>query len=103
MPEAMGLGRGQARFAAQTGWGATFRGAVLADFLNGRGDNRRAVTGVMKFQIHAAADEAHLEHRTAPGGTGDGDLNGLWTVLWMARDERRTLAQHQGGVEVMLG
>ncbi len=55
-------------------YSALYAGAALAggfdalsDFLDGRGDNRGAVCGVMKFKVHAATDEAQLEHGTTPG------------------------------------
>ncbi len=66
---------------------------ALAYFLDGRGDNRGAVCGMMKFQVHTAADEAQLEHGTAPGRTGYRDLNWFGAVLRMSGDERRALAQ----------
>ena len=31
----------------------------------------------MKLQVHTAANEAHLEHGTAPGRAGDDHLNRL--------------------------
>jgi hypothetical protein len=58
---------------------------------------------VVKLQVHAAADEAHLEHGTAPGRAGDGDLNWFGTVFGMSREQSRTLTQKQCRVEVVLG
>lgn len=57
----------------------------------------------MKFHLHSATDEPQLEHGTAPSRTGNDDLHGLRTVLWMPRNQRRTFAQKLGGVEVVLG
>ena len=39
----------------------------FTDFLNQGSDNRGAVFGVVKLQVHATADVSHLEHGTAPG------------------------------------
>ena len=57
----------------------------------------------MKFHLHAATDEAHLEHGTAPGRAGDDHLHRLRTILWMSRDQRQTFAEKQRRVEVVLG
>jgi len=56
----------------------------LVDFLNGRCNDRRAVCGVMEFQLHSTTDKAHLEHGTAPGRACDGHLNRVRTVLRMS-------------------
>ncbi len=74
----------------------------LADFLNRRRDNRRAVGGVMKFQLHAATDVTQLDHGTTQGRARDGYLDWLRTVLRMSGDQRRTFAQKLCGVEVVL-
>ena len=63
--------------------GLTQLGA-LADFLNTRRDNRRAVFGMMKLQVHTVTNEVRLEHGTAPGRACDGYLNWMRTVLRMA-------------------
>lgn len=75
----------------------------LADFLNWRGDNRGRVGGVMKLQLHATTNVAHLDHGPAPGRARDGHLNWLRTVFRMSREQCRTLAQKFCGVEVVLG
>jgi len=76
---------------------------ALADLLDGRSDNWRAVCGVVKLQVHATTDEAHLEHGTAPCRAGNGDLNRFRTVFGMSREQRRTLTQKECRVEVVLG
>src|SRR5450432_107392 len=60
---------------------------AVADFLDGRGNDGGGVLGVSEFEVHAAADILQLEHRAAPGGTGNGDLNGLGTEFGMTGDE----------------
>src|SRR5580704_7007323 len=61
---------------------------AVADFLDGRGNDRRGVEGMAEFQVHAAADVLKLQHGAAPGGSGDGDLYGLGTEFGMAREQR---------------
>src|SRR6202051_5171098 len=56
----------------------------------------------MELQLHAATDKARLEHGTAPGRACYGHLNRVRTVLRMSRDHRRTLAQKECRVEVVL-
>src|SRR5437773_5888379 len=52
---------------------------VVANLLNWRGDDRRSVLRMMKFQMHAPPDVLHFEHRASPGRAGDRDLHGLGT------------------------
>lgn len=75
----------------------------VANFLNGRGDDGSGIFGVMKFEVHAAADVLQLEHGASPGGTGDGDLDGVGTKFGMAGDEGVAAAEQNGGVAVMHG
>lgn len=73
----------------------------FADFLNLRGDDGRAVLGVMKLQMHAAADVAKLEHGASPRRAGDRYLHWLRTILRVSRNQRRTVAQKLRRIEVM--
>ena len=73
----------------------------VADFLDWRGDDWGVVFGVVKFEMHAAADILELEHGASPGGTGDGDLNRVRTEFGMAGDESVTAAEEHGGVAVV--
>jgi len=56
-----------------------------------------------KFQVHAAADKPLFQHRPTPGRAGDGHLNRLRTVLRMAGNQHRAVAQQHRGVAVVLG
>ena len=58
-------------------------GRPFANLLNSRGDNGSAVGGVMKFEVHATTDEAHLQHGTAPGRTCNCHLDRLGTEFGM--------------------
>ena len=75
----------------------------VADFLDGRGDDGVVILGVAKFQVHAAPDVLQLEHGASPGGTGDGDLNGLGAEFGMAGEKRFAAAEKHGGVTVVHG
>ena len=57
----------------------------------------------MKFEVHAASDEAEFEHGASPGGPGDGDQDGLRAIERVAGDVGVVIAQHDGGVGVVLG
>jgi len=59
---------------------------VVADFLDGRRDDRGVVFGVVKFQVHAAAYVLQLEHGASPGGAGNGYVNRVGTEFGMAGD-----------------
>jgi hypothetical protein len=76
---------------------------VVADFLDGRGDDGGGVFGVAEFEVHAAAYVLQLEHGASPGGTGDGDLNGLGAEFGMAGEKSFAAAEKHGGVAVMQG
>jgi hypothetical protein len=78
-------------------------GAVVADFLDGRGDDGGVVFGVAEFEVHTAADVLELEHGTSPGGAGDGNLHGPWAEFGMAGDESVTAAEEHGGIDVVEG
>ncbi len=56
-----------------------------------------------KLQMHASADEAAFQHRTAPGRTRNGYPNWFRTVLGMSRDQRMVIVQEHNLVTVMLG
>jgi hypothetical protein len=56
---------------------------------------------MMKFEVHAAAYVLELEHGTSPGGTGDGDVDGVRAELGMAGDESVTASEENSGVAVM--
>lgn len=75
----------------------------FADLLDWRGDYRSGVSGVVKLQVHAAADEAGFQHGASPGRPGDGDLHGLRTILGMAGDHHRFIAEKTRGVVMVLG
>jgi len=53
--------------------------------------------------VHAAADILQLEHGASPGGTGDGDVNGLGAEFGMAGEQSFAAAEKHGGVTVMHG
>jgi hypothetical protein len=76
-------------------------GSVVADFLDGAGDDGGVVSGVAEFEVHAAADVLEFEHGTSPGGAGDGDLHGAGTEFGMAGDESITAAEKHGGIDVV--
>jgi len=78
------------------------RGGV-ADFLDGTGDDGGVVFGVVKFEMHAAAYVLELEHGASPGGTGDGDLNGVRTEFGMAGEQSVVASEENGGVAVVEG
>jgi hypothetical protein len=78
------------------------RAAAFADFFDGRCHNRCSILGMAKFEMHAAANEALLEHGTAPSGTGDRNQDRLGTILRMTGDEGCIFAEHNGGVAVVL-
>ena len=77
--------------------------AALADFLDWGRDDGHAVGGMVKFKMHAAADEAEFEHGASPGGSGDGDQDGLGAIERVAGDVGVVIAEHDGGVGVVLG
>jgi hypothetical protein len=76
---------------------------VVADFLDGAGDDGGGVLGVVKFEVHAASDVLEFEHGASPGGTGDGDLNRVGTEFGMAGDESLAASEEDGGVAVVQG
>lgn len=78
-------------------------GGEFADVLDRGRDDGSFVFGVGELEAHAAAHKVTLEHGASPGGTGDGDENGLRTVLGMAGDEGGGIVDQDGGVEMMLG
>lgn len=78
-------------------------GRTFANLLNTRGDNRGAVLRMAELQVHPAAYEMQLQHRTTPRGTGNGYQHGLGAVLRMSRDQRLILVQQNRGVAMVLG
>src|SRR5579863_5450933 len=58
---------------------------MVANFLDGRSDNRRGVLRMPKLQVHASAHILKLEHGSTPGGTRDRDLDRFRTELRMPR------------------
>jgi hypothetical protein len=56
----------------------------------------------MKFEVHAAADEAKFEHGAAPGGPRDRDQHRLRAIKRMAGDKGLVITEHDGGVAVVL-
>jgi len=75
---------------------------TLADFSDRRSDNRRPKFWMAKFQAHAAADEALLQHGASPGRAGDCDQNRLRTILWMPRKQHGAFALQNCGIAMML-
>ena len=55
-----------------------------------------------KLQAHTAAHEASLQHRSSPGGAGDGNRDGLGAKLRMSRDQNGTVIQKHRSVAMML-
>ena len=82
---------------------AQLDGRGVADFLDGRSDNRGGVFGVVKFQVHAASDVLEFQHGASPCGAGDGDVNGVRTKFGMAGDESFAASEEDGGVAMMQG
>ena len=78
-------------------------GDAVTNFLDGRGDDGSGIERVTEFEVHAAADVLQLEHGTSPGGTGDGDLDGLGTEFGMTGEQSFTAAEKYGGVTVVQG
>ena len=76
---------------------------MVADFLDGAGDDGGGIFGVVKFEVHAASDVLQFEHGASPGGTGDADQNGLGAKLGMAGKQGQIFIQHDGGVAMILG
>jgi len=76
---------------------------VVADFLDGAGDDGSGVLGVVKFEVHAASDVLEFEHGTSPGGTGDGDVDWVRTEFGMAGEEGVTASEEDGGVAMVHG
>jgi len=76
---------------------------VVADFLDGAGDDRGGVLRVVKFEVHAAADVLEFEHGASPGGAGDGYVNWVGTEFGMAGEESVAASEENGGVAVMQG
>lgn len=76
--------------------------AALADFLNGRSNNRRAVFGMMKFQVHAPADKMQLQHRPAPSGARDHHQNRFRAILGMTGKQHIAASQQDRGVAMIL-
>ena len=75
----------------------------VADFLDGTGDDGSGVFGVVKFEVHAAADVLELEHGASPGGTGDGDVNRVGTEFGMAGEKSVAAAEENRGVAMVHG
>ena len=76
-------------------------GGVVADFLDGRGDDGSGVFGVAEFEVHAATDVLELEHGASPGGTGNGDVDGAGAEFGMAGEESFAAPEKNGGVAVV--
>jgi hypothetical protein len=57
----------------------------------------------VKFEVHAASDVLEFEHGASPGGTGDGDVNGVRTEFGMAGDENFAASEEDGGIAVVHG
>ena len=76
---------------------------VVADFLDGAGDDWSGVLGVVKFEVHAASDVLEFEHGASPGGSGDGDLNRVGAKFGMAGEEGVTASEEDGGVAMVHG
>ena len=78
-------------------------GLVVADCLDGRGDDGGGVFGMKEFEVHAAANIAEFEHGSSPGGTGDGDLDRIGAELGMTGDQCVTATEQDGRVAVIQG
>jgi hypothetical protein len=78
-------------------------GLAVSDVLNGGGDDRSRVLGMAEFEVHAAAYVLELEHGASPGGTGDGDLDGLGAEFRMTGEKSFAAAQKDSGVAVVHG
>ena len=76
---------------------------VVADFLDGAGDDGSGVLGVVKFEVHAASDVLEFEHGASPGGTGDGYVNWNRTEFGMAGEESVAASEEDGGVAMVQG
>jgi len=76
---------------------------ALADFLNARGDNRSAILGMTKLQVHAATDVAQFEHRSSPGRARNRNQHWFRAVFRMPRNQRLAFAQEYRGVAMVLG
>lgn len=55
-----------------------------------------------KLQVHAASDEASLQHWAAPARSFDYDQNRLWAKLGMPRNKRLPLAARHNGIFAVL-
>ena len=60
-------------------------------------------SGMAEFQVHAAAHILQLEHGASPGGTGDGDLDGLRAKFGMAGEQSFAASKKDCGVAVVHG
>ena len=78
-------------------------GTAFVDGLDGRGDDRSAVSGMVEFEAHAAAHKARLQHGASPGGADDGDGNRARTEFRMSPEQGAVIAQEYGGITMMLG
>ena len=76
---------------------------VVADFLDGAGDDGGGIFGVVKFEVHAASDVLQFEHGASPGGTGDVNMNGIRTEFERAGDESFAASVEDGGIAVVEG
>jgi hypothetical protein len=76
---------------------------TLSNFSNGGSHDWGVVVRVSKLQTHATPYEIHLEQRTAPTRTGDGNYDGSGTIPWMTTDQELALAQNFCGIAAVRG
>jgi len=58
---------------------------------------------VVKFEVHAASNILEFEHGASPGGTGDGNVNGVRTEFGMAGDKSFAASEQDSGIAVVHG
>jgi hypothetical protein len=75
----------------------------VADFLDGRRDNRSVVSGMAKFEVHAAAYILKLEHGPSPRAAGDSDLDWVRAEFGVAGEQRFTPSEQNGSVAMVEG
>jgi hypothetical protein len=78
------------------------RGTSLLNFADGRGYDRCAVTGMVKFQPHASAHEPGFQHRTAPGRARDRYRDRARAELRVSPQQRLVISHKHGRVAMML-